>query len=243
MNSPCTHWVIDPSPPVNAKNVGRIQGDFKRVVEKINVCDDRVDVLQRVQGDQEAFNHAVLARMREMEAKTEAQEERIVALEEEVATLRWKKPCSCGEEGKETVIATGSGEDDASELEYIEEEEVSSGSSYHSPIVASEAPLLVFGSPAEGPAPILLPSTCACPVPAVIHLEDDVEMTAVPRENNTPIPVQVERLPRYAMGVQRSSRGRPLAYHKSSTRRINRHAKQLGVRHIPSPETFMGQDT
>ena len=73
-----------------------------------------------------------------MEAKTEAQEERIVALEEEVATLRWKKACSCGEEGKETVIATGSGEDDASELEYVEEEEVSSGSSYHSPIVASE---------------------------------------------------------------------------------------------------------
>ena len=124
-----------------------------------------------------------------MEAKTEAQEERIVALEEEVATLRWKKACSCGEEGKETVIATGSGEDDASELEYVEEEEVSSGSSYHSPIVASEAPLLVFGSPAEGPAPILLPSSCACPVPAVIHIEDDVEMTAVPRENNTPIPV------------------------------------------------------
>ena len=227
----------------DAKNVGRIQDDFKRVVEKINVCDDRVDVLQRVQGDQEAFNHAVFARMREMEVKTEAQEERIVALEEEVATLRWKKPCSCGEEGKETVIATGSGEDDASELEYVEEEEVSSGSSYHSPIVASEAPLFVFGSPAETPAPILLSSTCACPVPAIVHLEDDVEMTAIPRENNTPIPVQVERPPRYAVGVQHASRGRPLAHYKSSTRRLNRHAKQLGVPCIPSPETFMGQDT
>ena len=32
----------------NAKNVGRIQGDFKRVIEKINICDDRVDVLQQV---------------------------------------------------------------------------------------------------------------------------------------------------------------------------------------------------
>ena len=144
---------------------------------------------------------------------------------------------------KETVIATGSGEDDASELEYVEEEEVSSDSSYHSPIVASEVPLFVFGSPAETPAPILLPLSCACPVPAVIHLEDDVEMTAVPRENNTLIPVQVERPPRYTVGIQRASRGRPLAHYKSSTRRLNRHAKQLGVCHIPSPETFMGQDT
>ena len=120
-----------------AKNVGRIQDDFKRVVEKINVCDDRVDVHQQKLSDQETFNRAILERMQEMETTIEGQMERIVSLEEEVATLRWRKACTCGEEGKETVIATGSREEGSSKLEYAEEgEEVSSDSSYQSPIVA-----------------------------------------------------------------------------------------------------------
>ena len=58
--------------------------------------------------DQELFNYAILERMQEMEATIEGQTERIVSLEEEVATLRWRKACTCGEEGKRIVIATGS---------------------------------------------------------------------------------------------------------------------------------------
>ena len=67
--------------------------------------------------DQESFNRAILERMQEMEATIEGQIERIVLLEEEVATLRWRKECKCSE----TVIATGSGEGESSELEYAEE--------------------------------------------------------------------------------------------------------------------------
>ena len=106
-----------------AKNVGRIQDDFSRVVEKINTCDDRVDVHQQRHVDQESFDHAILERMQEMEATIEGQTERIVSLEEGVATLRWRKACTYGEEGKKMVIATGSGEDESSELEYAEEGE------------------------------------------------------------------------------------------------------------------------
>ena len=76
-----------------AKNVGRIQDDFSRVVEKINSCDDRVDVHQQRHVDQESFNRAILERMQELEATIEGQTERIVSLEEEVATLRWRKEC------------------------------------------------------------------------------------------------------------------------------------------------------
>ena len=223
-----------------AKNVGRIQDDFKRVVEKINVCDDRVDVHQQKLSDQETFNRAILERMQEMETTIEGQMERIVSLEEEVATLRWRKACTCGEEGKETVIATGSGEGEESELEYVEEV-ASSSSSYHSPIVAQETPLLVFGEVLPGDSqslPTEVRETCGCPVPAVIRIEDDVEMVAAPMESNTPIPV----LPRYTVRSQRGSRGVTKAYFRSSTCRRNRHAMQLGVRPTTESEFFMEQD-
>ena len=78
-----------------AKNVGRIQDDFNRVVEKINTCDDRVDVFQQRHVNQESFNRAILERMQDMEATIEGQTERIVSLEEEVVTLCWKKACTC----------------------------------------------------------------------------------------------------------------------------------------------------
>ena len=70
-------------------------------------------------------------------------------LEEELATLRWKKACTCEEEGKRTVAAAGFGE--PSKLEYTnedEEAESSPDSSYHSPMVAQDEQLLIFGSPA-----------------------------------------------------------------------------------------------
>ena len=52
-----------------AKNMGNIQNDFKRVVEKIDYCEDDVGLLQQGQTDQETFNCAILERMREMEMK------------------------------------------------------------------------------------------------------------------------------------------------------------------------------
>ena len=230
-----------------AKSVGRIQDDFKRVVEKINACDDRVDVHQQRHVDQELFNRAILERMQGMEAAIEGQAERIVSLEEVVATLRWRKACVCEEEGKQTVIATGSGEDKSSELEYAEEEEGDgSGLSYHSPIVAQETPLLVFGEVLPGDSqalPVDIQETCGCPVPDIVRIEDDVEMVTALRENNTPIPIWVDELPSFSVRTQRASRGKSKAYFRSSTCHTNRHAMQLGSRPYPShPGYFMGQD-
>ena len=83
-----------------AKNVGKIQDDFSRVVEKINTCDNGVDMHQQRHVDRESFNCAILERMQEMEATIEGQAERIVLLEEEVATFRWRKECkSLGAKG------------------------------------------------------------------------------------------------------------------------------------------------
>ena len=223
-----------------AKNVGRIQDDFSRVVEKINTCDDRVDVHQQRHVDQESFNRTILERMQEMEATIEGQTERIVSLEEEVATPHWRKECKCSE----MVIATGSGEGKSLELEYVEEEEGDgSDSSYHSPMVAQEeVPLLVFGEVLPGDTqslPVEVQETCGCPVPTVIRIKDDVEMVAALRENNTPIPVPS----RYTVRNPRASRGNSKAYFRSSTRRTNRHAMQLGSRPYPLHlGYFMGQD-
>ena len=214
-----------------AKNMGNIQNDFKRVVEKIDHCEDNIGVLQQGQTDQEMFNQAILERMREMEVKMEGQMERIVSLEEEVATLCWKKACTCGEgKGKGVTVASTSGDqEDQSELEYAEEEEgSSSGASYHIPLVAPEETLLVFGSPISQTLPSKVQETCGCPVPSVITVGDDVEMTVVPRENKEAIPVQVERPPTYAVGLQQFSRGQPLAHYCSSIRHANCHSKQLG---------------
>ena len=93
------------------KNVGNIQNDFKRVVEKIDHCEDDIGVLQQGQTNQEMFNRAILKRMREIEMKIEEQTKRIVSLEEEIATLCWKKACTCGEgKGKGVTIASTSGD-------------------------------------------------------------------------------------------------------------------------------------
>ena len=145
-----------------------------------------------------------------METKMEGQMERIISLEEEVATLRWKEACMCGEgKGKGVAVASTSGDqEEQSELEYAEEEEgSSSNASYHVPLVAPEETLLVFGSPISQTLPSEVQETCGCPVPAVITIEDDVEMAVILRENEEVIPVQVERLPTYAVGLQRSSQG------------------------------------
>ena len=166
--------------------------------------------------------------------------ERIVLLEEEVATLCWKKACTCREgKGKGVTVASTSGDqEDQSELEYAEEEEgSSSGASYHVLLVVPEEPLLVFGSPISQTLPSKVQETCGCPVPAIIAIKDNVEMSMVPRENEEAIPVQVERPPAYTVGLQRSSHGRPMAHYHSSTHHANCYAKQLGSHpyHHPSP--------
>ena len=229
-----------------AKNIGRIQDDFNRVVKKINTCDDRVDVHQQRHVDQESFNRAILERMQEIEATIEGQAERIMSLEEEMATQHWKKACTCGEEGKKTVIVTGSGEEESLELEYAEEgEEVSSDLSYQSPIVAQEAPLLVFGEVRLGDSQMLpteVQETCSCSIPAVVRIKDNVKMVAVPRENNTPIPVWVDEFPMFMVGGQHTSCHKPKADFHSSTHCANRHAMQLGSCPYPQLEHFMDQD-
>ena len=167
----------------------------------------------------------------------EEQIERIVSLEEEVTMLCWKKACTCGEEkGKGIAVASGSrDQEECFELEHAEGS--SSGASYHVPLVAPEEPLLVFRSPISQNLPSKVQETCGCPVPAIITIEDDVEMAMVLRENKEAIPVQVERPPAYTVGLQQSSRGRPMAHYHSSTCHTNCHTKQLGshaYRH-PSP--------
>jgi hypothetical protein len=203
-----------------------------------------LDSLKRKQSMQEDFNRRVEERMQEMEMMMEAQGERVIALEEEVAILRTKKACKCGE-ASGSVVGSGSAEDpielEGEGLEYAEEESTSAGS-YHTPPRVEDEPLRIIGSPVSQSLPVDVVETCGCPIPSVIRIEDDVEMVAIPQENEEPLPVRVEELPRYNVGSQRASRGRPLAHFRSSTRNRNRHAKQLGTHPYSHPGYFMGQD-
>ena len=225
--------------------MGMIQGDFKRVIEKIYPCEDGIAALQQGQKDQEKFSHVIFKRMQEMEAKADVQEERIVLLEEELATLWWKNACTCGEEKKEeATVTSGSGsQEEPFELEYADREEGSNlDSSYHLPMVAQDEPLLIFGSPAIEEVPILLLSFCACLVPAIVYIRDGIEIAVVPRENESLVSVQVERLPRCTVDIQHLSHGQPVAHYKSSKCHLNHHAKQLGVCPPSHLGYFMGQD-
>ena len=85
-------------------------------------------------------------------------------------------------------------------LEYAEDKGSNSGLSYHSPIMAQEELLLVIGS-SISQSPDVPKALCACPVPDVIRLKDDVEMTTVPSENEEAIPVPL----RYSVGSQHAS--------------------------------------
>ena len=66
-----------------------------------------------------------------------------------------------------------------------------------------------------------------------MRIEDDVELVAVPQENKRPIPICIEELPRYNMGVQHASHGCPQAHYSSHC--INHHTKQTG--YSPYPRT------
>ena len=202
-----------------------------------------IDSLERKADRQAEFNRRMEAMMLDLQGTVEAQGDRIVELEEELAVLRSKKACKCGETAV-AVVGSGSQEDPIElgeeGLEYAGDEGSGSDQSYHTPPRAEEA-LLVFGSPVSQTLPAEVSETCGCPIPSVIRIEDDVEMVAVPQENAEPLPVRVEP-PRYDVGIQRASCGRPLAHYRSSTRHCNRHAKQLGVHPYSHPGYFMDQD-
>ena len=202
-----------------------------------------IDSLEWKADHQAEFNRCMEAMVLDLQGTVEAQGERIMELEEELAILRSKKACKCGEAAV-TVIGSGSQEDPIKlgeeGLEYTNDEGSDSNQSYHTPPRAEEA-LLVFGSPVSHTLPTDVSEVCGCPIPSVIRIEDDVKLVAVPQENTEPLPVCVEP-PRYDMGIQRASRGCPLAHYRSSTCHHNRHSKQLGTRPYPHPEYFMGQD-
>ena len=202
-----------------------------------------MDSLEQKADRQAEFNCRMEAMMLDLQGTVEAQGDRIVELEEELSVLRSKKVCKCGETAV-NIIGSGSQEDPIElgeeGLEYAGDEGSGSDQSYHTPPRAEEA-LLVFGSPVSQTLPAEVSETCGCPIPSVIRIEDDVEMVTVPQENAEPLPVRVEP-PRYDVGIQRASRGRPLAHYHSSTRHRNRHAKQLGVHPYSHPGYFMGQD-
>ena len=193
------------------KKMREVDADLTELDARGDRHRNKLGAIGRKLSRQEEFNRRVEQRMEEMETMMEAQGERIIALEEEVAVLRTRKACKCGERN---VAASGSGsQEDPIELEgegleYAEEEGSGSNQSYHTPPRVEEA-LLVFGSPVSQSLPTEVSETCGCPVPSVIRIEDDVEMVAVPRENEEPLPVCMEEPPRYNVGSQRASRGHP----------------------------------
>ena len=155
-------------------------------------------------------------------------------MEDEVAILRLRKECKCG---GVVGLASGSGSaEDPIDLEYTNEEGSSLGGSYHTPPRVKEEPLQIIGSPISQHLPKDVQMTCGCPVADVIRIEDDVELVAVPQENKVPIPVCVEELPRYNVGVQHASHGHPQAHY--SSRCVNHHAKQTGYSPYPHPASY-----
>ena len=225
------------------RKMQEVDANFEEMERSSRCHRKAIDSLERKADRQAEFNRRMEVMMLDLQGTVEAQGDRIMELEEELAVLRSKKACRCGET---VVVVVGSGsQEDPIELgeeglEYAGDEGSGSDQSYHTPPRAEEA-LLIFGSPVSQSLPTEVSETCGCPIPSVIRIEDDIEMVAVPQENAEPLPVCVEP-PRYDMGIQRASRGRPLAHYCSSTRHRNRHAKQLGVHPYSHPGYFMDQD-
>ena len=172
------------------KKMAQVDSNMERLIKKNE--NHKVEI-QHLGKEQEVQSSHLEERLKVLEDLTEDQVMKIVGLEEEVAVLRSRKACTCGEK---VVTMSGSGsQEDPVTLEYAEDEGSNSGSSYHLLIMAQEELLLVIGSPVSQ-SPDMPEALCACPVPAVIRIEDDVEMTAVPSENEEAIPV----LLRYLVG-------------------------------------------
>ena len=178
------------------RKMALVNTSIRKLIEKNNSHKVEIQCLEKEQEVQEVQSSHLEERLKAIEDLMEDQAMKIIGLEEEVAVLRLRKACTHGER---TMMTSGSGsQEDPVTLEYAEDKGSSSGSNYHSPIVAQEEPLLVFGSPVPQSSPEVPEASCAYPVPAVIRIEDDVEMTAVPSENEevTPVPL------RYSVGVQ-----------------------------------------
>ena len=216
------------------KKMAQVDSNVERLVRKNKNCKVEIQHLVTEQDKQAVQSSCLEERLKAMEDLMEDQAMKIVVLEE-IAILRSRKACTCGER---VMMTSGSGsQEDLLTLEYAEDEGSNSGSSYHSPIMAQEELLLIIGSPVAQ-SPNVPEALCACLVPEVIKIADDVEMTAAPSENEEAIPVPL----RYSVGSQRASRGCPVAHYCSSTRHSNRHAKQLGSHPYHSPPCFMDQD-
>ena len=220
-------WVI--------RKMALVDSNIEKLVKKNDNHKVEIQYLGKEQEVQEAQSSHLEERLTAMEDLMEDQVMKIVGMEEEITILRSRKACTCGERAVTTSVS-GSLEDPMT-LEWAEDEGSSPGLSYNSPIVAQEEPLLVFGSPVAQSSPEVPKASCACLVPAIIRIKDDVEVTTTPSENKEAIPV----LLRYLVGIQHASQGCPVAHHCPSTHCTNCHAKQLGYQYS-LPPNFVGQD-
>ena len=159
------------------KKMAQVNSNIKRLVQKNNNCKVEIQCLGKEQEVDEVQSSCLEERLKALEDLMEDQAMKIVGLEEEVTVLRSRKACTCGER---VIMVSGSGsQEDPMTLEYAEDEGSKSGSSCHLPIMAQEELLCVIGSPVSQ-SPDVPEALYACPVPSVIRIEDDVEMTAAP---------------------------------------------------------------
>ena len=124
------------------KKTTGIDANLTLLGERSNCHRDELNSLERRRKKQEAFNYCMEAKMLDLEGTIEGQADHIAELEDEVAILRSRKECKCrGVAGS----ASGSGSaEDPIDLEYANEEDSSSGGSYHTPPRVEEEPLWII---------------------------------------------------------------------------------------------------
>ena len=216
------------------KKTTGINADLTLLGERSNHHCDKLNSLERRRKKQEAFNHHMETKMLDLEGTIEGQADCIAELEGEVAILRSRKECKCG---GVAGLALGSGSaEDPIDLEYADEEDSSLGGSYHTPPRVKEEPLQIIGLPISQHLPEDVQTTCGCPVPNVFRIEDNVKLVTVPQENERLIPICVEELLRYNMGVQHAFCGCPQAHYSSCC--VNCHTKQTGYSPYPCPAGY-----
>ena len=79
------------------KKTTGINADLTLLGERSNHHCDKLNSLKRGRKRQEAFNCCMEAKMLDLEGMIEGQADRIAELEDEVAILRSKRECKCGE--------------------------------------------------------------------------------------------------------------------------------------------------
>ena len=180
------------------KKMAQVDSNVEKLIRKNKNHKVEIQYLVMEQDKQEMQSSYLEERLKAMEDLMEDQAMKIIGLEEEVTILRSRKACTCGER---VMMMSGSrSQEDLLTLEYAEDEGSNSGSSYHLPIMTQEELLLVIGS-SVAQSPDVPKVSCACPVPEVIRITNDVEMTAAPSENEEAISVPL----RYSVGSQCTS--------------------------------------